>query len=88
MLPSGWRKRLIPYRTPNTNGVTAHCLEVHDLWISKAIAGRPKDVEFCRALKNLALVDTDVLQQRLKKVSKLNVEVRERVIAQIRSAAG
>jgi len=23
---------------------------MHDLWISKAIAGRPKDVEFCRAL--------------------------------------
>ena len=87
VLPGGWRKRLIPYRTPNTNGITAHCLEIHDLWISKAIAGRPKDVEFCRALKNLALVDVDVLKQRLRNVSKLGAEVRDRVDRLIRSTS-
>jgi len=50
ILPDGWRKRLIPFSSPATNGVTALCLEIHDLWISKAAAGRPKDVEFCTAL--------------------------------------
>jgi len=41
---------LVPFNTVGTNGVIAHCLEIHDLWISKAIAGRPKDLEFCAAL--------------------------------------
>jgi hypothetical protein len=88
VLPSGWRKRLIPYRTPSTNGVTAHCLEIHDLWISKAIAGRPKDMEFCTALLKLKLVDSDTLQERLKRVTKLNPKVRERVKRLIRPTSG
>ena len=46
VLPSGWHKRLVRFETPGTNGVVAYCLEPHDLWVSKAIAGRPKDVEF------------------------------------------
>ena len=50
VLPAGWRKRLVRFETAGTNGVVAWCLEPHDLWIAKAIAGRPKDVEYCRAL--------------------------------------
>jgi hypothetical protein len=87
VLPTGWRKRLVQYRTPNTSGITAHCLEIHDLWISKAIAGRAKDREFCKALKDLKLVDSDVLVRRLKQVSKLEPATRERVKRLI-SAAG
>ena len=34
ILPTGWRGRLVPYCTAGTQGVTAHCLELHDLWIS------------------------------------------------------
>lgn len=65
VLPRGWRKRLVPYRSDATAGVTALCLELHDLWISKAIAGRPKDREFCRALLERVLVDPAVLRRRL-----------------------
>lgn len=50
VLPRGWEERLVRFETPGTNGVVAWCLEVHDLWISKAVAGRPKDREFCAAL--------------------------------------
>ncbi len=50
VLPAGWRDRLIRYESPATNGVVAWCLELHDLVISKSIAARPKDDEFCRAL--------------------------------------
>jgi len=78
-LPAGWRKRLVPYLTPATNGVTAHCLEPHDLWISKAVAGRPKDLEFCRALTKRNLVDAKTLRQRLQKVKPLNPAVRKQV---------
>ncbi len=59
ILPRGWRDRPIRYETPNTNGVVAWCLEIHDLWISKAIASRRKDIEFCAALITEDLVDTD-----------------------------
>lgn len=76
ILPEGWKKRLVSYRTPATNGVTALCLEPHDLWISKAIANRPKDVEFCKALLKRKLVKPETLLQRLKKVRRLNPKVR------------
>jgi hypothetical protein len=75
-LPDGWRRRLIAYRTPGTKGMTAHCLEPHDLWISKAIACRPKDVEFCRALIKRNIVKEPVLRARLKKVRKLPPDIR------------
>lgn len=68
ILPDGWRKRLVPFTTPETNGVTAYCLELHDLWISKAMAGRPKDREFCDELMNRKYVKIHVLKERLKKV--------------------
>jgi hypothetical protein len=79
VLPTGWRDRLVSYLTPGTNGVTALCLEPHDLWISKAIAGRPKDREFCRALLDRGLVDRASLQARLKKLSGVDSRVLERI---------
>jgi hypothetical protein len=40
ILPSGWKGRVIHYRSPDTGGVTGLCLEPHDLLISKFCAGR------------------------------------------------
>ena len=68
ILPTGWRKRLVPFSSPETNGVTAYCLELHDLWISKAMAGRPKDREFCDELIKGKYVNLKTLLERLKKV--------------------
>lgn len=45
VLPEGRVGRLLLFETPATNGVVAWCLEVHDLWISKAIAGRPRQLQ-------------------------------------------
>lgn len=78
-LPDGWRERLVPFLTPGTNGVTALCLELHDLWISKAIASRPKDREFCRALINRNLVEAKILHQRLDMIAKLEPAIRKKV---------
>jgi hypothetical protein len=76
VLPAGWRRRLVRFESPGTNGVTAWCLEPHDLWVSKAIAGRPKDVEFCRALLDRGLVRGARLHERLGKVRGLDPRVR------------
>jgi hypothetical protein len=83
VLPSGWRRRLIRFETPGTNGVVAWCLEPHDLWVSKAIAGRPKDLEFCRALVKRTLVEGRRLRQRLGKVDGLDPRVRAAVAAEV-----
>ena len=78
-LPDGWRNRLIPFLTPATNGVTALCLEPHDLWLSKAVAGRPKDREYCNALIERNLVEAKTLRQRLEKIKNLNPVIKKQV---------
>lgn len=42
-LPSGWEERLVPVENVNTGGATGWCLDVHDLAISKLVAGRERD---------------------------------------------
>jgi hypothetical protein len=81
ILPTGWRRRLVRYESPATNGVTAFCLEIHDLWISKAVANRTKDQEFCRALLERKLVDNKTLRARLKKVSGLTTATKSSALA-------
>jgi hypothetical protein len=67
------------YESPRTEGTVAWCLELHDLWISKAVAGRPKDLEFCRALLRRGLVDSGILEQRLASDDRLGQTVRSAV---------
>lgn len=84
-LPDGWRERLVRFETPSTRGVTAWCLELHDLWISKAVAGRDKDREFCRALLQRGDVTPAVLQARLALVPALDDQIRAIVMSWIPS---
>ena len=79
VLPERWRDRLIRFETPATNSVVAWCLEVHDLWVSKAIANREKDIEFCRALQSSGVVDKPTLRSRLEAVSSLAPALRQLV---------
>lgn len=55
--PSGWQERLVPIRNENTGGATGWCLEVHDLAVSKLVAGREKDLSFIRSLFKHSLAD-------------------------------
>jgi len=64
-LPRGWQRRLIRIENPNTGGIAGLCLEVHDLAISKYVAGREKDREFTRALARHEMSDKDTLIARL-----------------------
>lgn len=64
-LPSGWRERLVPVESENTRGAIGWCLEVHDLAVSKLVAGREKDVAFVAGLLRHRMADASVIWQRL-----------------------
>jgi len=55
-LPEDWRERLVPICNENTRGATGWCLEVHDLAVSKLVAGREKDLAFIAGLFRHQLV--------------------------------
>lgn len=66
MLPAGWKERLIPLRNDNTGNGTGLCLEVHDLVVSKLVAGREKDLSFIAGALRHGLVEADRVRDRLK----------------------
>ena len=73
-LPKGWRQRLVRIENQNTGGYVGLCLDVHDLAISKYIAGREKDREFTRELARHGMTDREMLLKRLA-VTKLDTAV-------------
>jgi hypothetical protein len=50
ILPLNWMERVVRIQSSNTDGRIGYCLDVPDLFMSKAAAGRDKDREFCLAL--------------------------------------
>lgn len=64
VLPRGWKTRLVRVENPNTGGIAGLCLEVHDLAISKYVAGREKDLAFTAALARHGLVHKATLLER------------------------
>lgn len=64
-LPSGWKRRLVRVENKNTGDAVGLCLEVHDLAISKYVAGREKDREFTRELARHDMTDYATLLRRL-----------------------
>ena len=83
VLPAGWKDRLISIRGENTGGGTGLCLEVHDLAVSKLVAGREKDLSFIHALLRHRLADAGVIQARLD-VTSIPTDHREICIARLR----
>lgn len=73
-LPKGWRQRLVRVENQNTGGYVGLCLDVHDLAISKYIAGREKDREFTHELARHGMTDKGTLLARLA-VTKLDAAV-------------
>jgi hypothetical protein len=65
VLPAGWRERLVPVHNANTGGGTGLCLEVHDLAVSKLVAGREKDLDFVAGLLRHRLAQLGIVQERL-----------------------
>ena len=50
ILPRDWQNRVHRLQNVNTNNRVGYCLDLVDLFLSKAAAGREKDREFCTAL--------------------------------------
>lgn len=65
ILPAGWRESAIEVVSPAPIRAVGYCIEVHDLAISKYIAGRPKDLAFNREVARLKLARRELLLERL-----------------------
>lgn len=63
--PKGWTDRAVPIKSGT---VTAMCMEIHDLALSKYGAGRDKDLEFTAALARAGFVSKETLLERLSDV--------------------
>lgn len=64
-LPRAWAERLIPIRNANTLDKTGWCLELHDILVSKYVAGRDKDRRYCAAAAKHGLAKRETLLVRL-----------------------
>lgn len=82
VLPRDWKNRLVRVQSEATRGATGLCLEVHDLVISKLIAGREKDLGFVRSAARHELVDRETLLGRLAETN-VSDEVRKLVSGRI-----
>lgn len=59
ILPRDWKDRLNRVQSENTGDRVGYCLDLRDLFLSKAAAGREKDREFCIALLEYRYVTLD-----------------------------
>ncbi len=82
VLPDGWKDRVIVVKNENTNGIAGLCLQVHDLAISKFVAGRYKDLEFIQELIRHEMVKKNVLFTRLAETKLQGLE-RDRLISKM-----
>ncbi len=81
-LPAGWQQQLVRVENPNTGGHAGLCLEVHDLAISKYVAGREKDREFTRELARHSMTRRATLLKRFEK-TKIDLPLRKLVRGRI-----
>lgn len=86
VLPRHWQERLVPIVNENTNGVSGLCLEVHDLLVSKYVAGRDKDLAFCRLIVSTGMANPAVLIERVQDTD-IVAEMKDRVLARIQRDA-
>jgi hypothetical protein len=65
VLPDGWKSRLARLRSPNTGEATGLCLDIHDLAVSKLVAGRDKDLNYLAALFRRGILSGTIAADRL-----------------------
>ena len=87
VLPPDWQVRAILICNPATRGATGIALEIHDLLVAKAIAGREKDREFVTAVFRHHLARPETVVERLL-LAALSPEKRAAAQGLLRVAAG
>lgn len=87
VLPRDWITRVHRVQNSNTHDRVGYCLDVVDLFLSKAVAGRDKDREFCTALIEFGHVDP---KRAIDMVAQMPIdqEAQRRLRATIRRWAG
>ena len=83
VLPKDWSERLTAICNENTRGVTGWCLPPTDLAYSKLAAGRPKDLDYVRQLRQHGILDERALIELIASTSdplKENLEARFKVV--------
>ncbi len=78
-LPKGWEQRTNKVQDYMDEQNIGHCIEAHDLAVSKLMAFREKDTEFVRRLIIEDMIDVDILLKRLK-VTDAEKETKDRAI--------
>jgi hypothetical protein len=68
IFPEGWEKRLVPVSSEFMGGATAHCVEIHDVAVSKLARGEPKDFSFLQEILRLGLIIPEILSRRIESV--------------------
>lgn len=83
VLPDGWQNRLHKIQNGNTDNRIGWCLDVVDLFMSKAVAAREKDRAFCCALLSFRHVQ---VQQAIDLVPSMPITEpdKKRLVARIR----
>jgi hypothetical protein len=71
VLPSDWQHRVYRVQNENTAGRVGYCLDLVDLFLSKAAAGREKDRIFCKALLEHGYV---TMEQAIELVPRMPLE--------------
>lgn len=91
--PAGWQERLVAISVAQLargGQVTGWCLEVHDLVLAKAVAGRERDWQYVTEAMRHELVRLDVLLARVGSlpVGKRRQSTVDRMLRGIASALG
>lgn len=79
VLPEGWEGRAIRFVHRDCGDAEALCPELHDLVVSKLVAGRDKDREYASALVEAGVIDPQTLRDRVGQLQVLQ-GIRRRVL--------
>ena len=67
VLPTDWEKRLIELKN-NKSETIAFCVEIHDVAVSKLMAGREKDFEFLQVSFQSDYLNVETFVERVKMI--------------------
>ena len=87
VLPPDWQSRAILICNPATRGATGLALEIHDLLVAKAVAGRAKDRDFIEAVFRHRMARPETVAARLQSAP-TSVEGRAAAEGLLRTLAG
>jgi len=83
ILPRDWMSRVHRVQNRQTNDRVGYCLDILDLFLSKAAAGRPKDREFCSALLKYGYLSPEDAIDKIP-IMPIGEEDQKRLLSRIR----